>query len=306
MQRNVMEKLKSIKGIITALASPFKEGKWDALSFNQLLESQKAQGIDALVINGTTGESPCLSTEEVRDKAFEPAKKFFPNLPLILGVGGNHTAQVLKNIHQAKDMGADAVLAVVPYYNKPPQRGLVKHFSFLAEKGDRPIILYNVPARTGVGLSLESVLELSQKENIIGIKEATGDIDFGKKIIKNTDDSFIVLSGDDETALELCAEGAKGVVSVVSHIIGDKMKQSLQKIKAEPSLEKKKKIAEEFKTKHQSLLKSVYQESNPIGIKAALNLMGVFQSAELRSPLVALQDSGLEHLKQQLKKVGLL
>ncbi len=296
-----MDSLKKFKGIITALATPFKEGSVDESSFKRLLEFQALQEIDGFVLNGTTGESPTLLPGEV-EKLFEWSKLKFPNKPLILGVGGNSTQKTLENIKLAESLKAGALLIVVPYYNKPPQAGLLKHFKTLAEKSLLPVILYNVPARTGVGLSLESTVELSRHPNIIGIKEASGDLELGKKIIEKADKNFLVLSGDDETGFKLCALGALGIVSVISHILGKEMKsffQQIKKGKAEEALR-------EYDQKYGELLKSIYSESNPIGIKKALKLIGVFDSAELRSPLVALGEEKTKKLTQDLKRAGFL
>ncbi|MDE0120082.1 MAG: 4-hydroxy-tetrahydrodipicolinate synthase [Bdellovibrionales bacterium] len=295
-------KRKDIQGIITALATPFVQGELDFVSFKKLLHFQVSQGIDGFVVNGTTAESPCLLPEEV-EQLFEWTRKVAQKAFLILGVGGNSTKKTLENIKKAKEWKADAVLAVVPYYNKPPQRGLVWHFQTLADKSELPLFLYNVPARTGVELSLESIVELSLHPNIKGIKEASGNRELGKNIIEKTRKDFILLSGDDDTCFDLCALGAQGVVSVVSHILGKEMKRLFQMIKQG---EKKEQALKEYKDKYKLLLRRIYCESNPIGIKMALHLMGLFHSAELRSPLVVLSEQETKKLKKELRSVGLL
>jgi 4-hydroxy-tetrahydrodipicolinate synthase len=293
-------KVKNISGIITALATPFLQGKPDSVSFKKLLHFQIDQGVDGFVINGTTAESPCLFPTEV-ESLFHWTKEEAGERPLILGVGGNCTQKTLENIKMAEKLMADAVLAVVPYYNKPPQRGLVKHFKVLADQSQLPVILYNVPSRTGVGLSLESVVELSRHPNIIGIKEASGDLNFGKRILEERD--FILLSGDDDTCFDLCALGAQGVISVASHVLGREMKNLFVKIKRG---EQAQNLFMEYKRKYADLLKNIYCESNPIGIKTALNLLGVFSTAELRSPLVPLAERERQLLKESLKEVDIL
>jgi len=299
---------RTMNGIITALATPFDQGELDKASFKRLLQFQIDQGVDGFVINGTTAESPCLSQEEVESlfqwtreegKEGKEGKK----KPLVLGVGGNCTKKTVTNIKIAEKLQADAVLAVVPYYNKPPQRGLVKHFNIVAESSSLPVILYNVPSRTGVGLSLESIVELSRHTNIIGIKEASGDKEMGRGIVENTDNDFTLLSGDDDTCLDLCALGAKGVVSVVSHVIGREMKKLFWRVKQSRGDELTD-VLKEYKEKYAGLLQVVYSESNPIGIKMALKLLGVFNSAELRSPLVSLETRGIQQLGQELQKIG--
>ncbi len=296
--------MKSVKGIITALATPFKEGKIDQEALQKLLVSQVEQGVDGFVINGTTGESPCLFEEEV-EQIFEKVYEKAEQKPVILGVGGNDTRKTQNNIKRAAKWPVSAVLAVVPYYNKPPQRGLIKHFKILAEESPFPVILYNVPVRTGVGLSLESVLELSGHPNIIGIKEASGSLELGKKIVEQTDNNFVLLSGDDETCFDLCALGAKGVISVVSHILGREMKLIFQQMEQSEG-EIRETLLKEYREKYNNLLKNVYCESNPIGIKMALKLMNVFRSAELRSPLVSLREKETGLLKREMQKIGLI
>ncbi|MYE07253.1 MAG: 4-hydroxy-tetrahydrodipicolinate synthase [Oligoflexia bacterium] len=295
-------KKKDMRGIITALASPFLQGELDFVSFKKLLQFQVNQGIDGFVVNGTTAESPCLLPEEV-EQLFEWTKKEAKEAFLILGVGGNCTKNTLANIKKAEEWQADAVLAVVPYYNKPPQRGLIWHFKTLADKSQLPLFLYNVPARTGVGLSLESIVELSGHPNIKGIKEASGDKELGRKIMEKTRKDFILLSGDDDTCFDLCALGAQGVVSVVSHILGQEMKQLFKIIKRG---EKGEQALKEYKDKYKALLKRIYCESNPIGIKMALHLMGLFHSAELRSPLLALSELETKKLKEEMQRTRLL
>ena len=291
--------MKRIEGIITALSTPFLKGKLDRASFEKLLQFQMIQEIDGFVINGTTAESPCLFQKEV-EQIFGWTKEKSQDRILILGVGGNCTQKAMANIKRAQELKADAVLAVVPYYNKPPQRGLMCHFQKLADSSELPVLLYNVPSRTGVGLSLESVVALSKHPNIIGIKEASGDLELGRKIIERAENGFILLSGDDDTCFELCALGAKGVISVVSHILGKEMRNLLKKtVKDENSLG-------EYKEKYGELLKNIYCETNPIGIKMALKLLGVFASAELRSPLVAMGGRETKRLQESLQKLNLL
>ena len=293
--------MKKIEGIITALSTPFLEGELDKVSFKKLLQSQVLQGIDGFVVNGTTAESPCLFQKEI-EQILGWVKEESKNRILILGVGGNCTQKVVANTKWAKELKVDAVLAVVPYYNKPPQRGLVYHFRRLADSSELPVILYNVPARTGVGLSRESVVTLSAHPNIIGIKEASGDLELGKKIMEQTESDFIVLSGDDDSCFELCTLGARGVISVISHLLGKEMKTFFRKItqgENESSLK-------EYKEKYGGLLKNIYCEANPIGIKMALKLLGVFTSAELRSPLVALGEKETKQLQESMRGVGLL
>ena len=295
---------REIKGIVTALATPFWKGELDKKSLVTLIHSQLEQKLSGLVINGTTGESPCLTPQEV-EQIFSIARvECAGAMSLILGVGGNSTKTVLHNIVQAEKWGADAVLAVTPYYNKPPQRGLVQHFAHLATSTQLPVILYNVPSRTVVDLSLESLKTLSQYSNIATIKEASGDMVFGRKVIQQNrmdGSKWQVLSGDDESCMELIALGATGGICVISHILGAQMQQLLQSIRAGH-----RQPVKDYQQKYSALLQAIYCETNPIGIKMALKLMGIFRSAEMRSPLVSFTEERTQTLKRQLKKAGLL
>ena len=293
--------MKQFTGIITALTTPFKDGQVDKTSLVRLIQWQMDQGVSAFVINGTTAESPCLSEKEV-EEIFSCVRAEAGNKAnLILGVGGNCTLKTMDNIKKAEKLKADAVLTVVPYYNKPPQRGLLKHFKHLADHSDLPLLLYNVPSRTITGLSVETIKELSEHPQIVGIKEASGDMNFDKELLKELDKSFVVLSGDDDSFLKLSALGGQGVISVVSHILGEQLKQLFQEVKTGNS-----KVLQEYKQRYSALLKVLYCESNPIGIKMALKLLSVFDSAELRSPLVALSEDKTNQLKVEMEKAGLL
>ena len=293
---------KDLTGIWTALSTPFNRMELDERSFKRLLKFQGQQGVDGFVVNGTTGESPTLLKEEV-EKLFEWTSECSEEKPIIMGIGGNNTLKTQLSLQWASEQGASAFLAVVPYYNKPPQRGLIKHFQALASAGREPVILYNVPARTGQGLSLESIVQLSQHPNIIGIKEASGDLDFGQQIIEQTNpEEFSVLSGDDDTGLELCAMGAKGIISVVSHIIGREIKLLLKQIK-EGGAEDQKKALAEYKEKYGLFLKALYAETNPIGVKMALKLRGIFEKAQMRLPLVEMEEKKAQKLQGTLQKL---
>ncbi len=293
--------MKKFEGIITALATPFWKGELDKASFIKLLHFQMEQKVSAFVINGTTAESPCLSEKEV-ELLFSWAKvETAGQVPLILGAGGNCTKKTLEKIKNWQKFCPDAFLTVVPYYNRPPQRGLVHHFKELADVSEVPLILYNVPIRTSINISIGSLQELSSHSNIVAIKEASADFDFAKQILKKCPSDFLLLSGDDETVLELCELGACGGICVVSHILGSYLRELLNKIK-----KSEKNIPWLYKEKYNTLLKILYSESNPIGIKMALQLMGIFRSAEMRSPLSILPEQKTQILKEQLKKVELL
>lgn len=279
--------MKKFSGVITALVTPFLKGKVDFDSVEKLVKDQLSRGVQGFVINGTTGESPTVTSEE-RKQLFQYIKKMIPKkFPLIMGTGSNSTEKTIEESKQAEKIGADAVLVVVPYYNKPPQRGLLEHFTRVADKINIPVILYNVPGRTITTLELETIKKLSEHPNIIGIKEASGNIEFAKQIREACGAEFLLLSGDDGTYDDFVKAGGDGVISVCSHIIPEAM------------LTKK-------ATANLSLINALFVEANPIPVKKALHLLGIIQSAELRLPLVELSARHTETLKSEMKKAGLL
>lgn len=293
--------MSNLKGTFTALITPFKNGQIDFESLEKLIQFQLKNGVDGFVINGTTAESPTLEKSEVSE-LFKFARKVSgPNVPLIVGTGSNSTAQTMKDSRQAQEMGADAVLVVVPYYNKPPQRGLEAHFKAVAESISIPVILYNVPGRTITSLESQTISNLAKIENITSIKEASGKIDFANEIIKSVDENFILLSGDDGTYVEFLAAGGHGVISVATHVIPKQMVQWKAWAQA-GELDK----AREDTKKYSRLIDLLFIEANPIPVKKALELMGIISSAELRLPLMELADSNTEMLRKEMQGLGLV
>lgn len=293
--------MSNLKGTFTALITPFKNGQIDFESLEKLIQFQLKNGVDGFVINGTTAESPTLEKSEVSE-LFKFARKVSgPNVPLIVGTGSNSTAQTMKDSRQAQEMGADAVLVVVPYYNKPPQRGLEAHFKAVAESISIPVILYNVPGRTITSLESQTISNLAKIENITSIKEASGKIDFANEIIKSVDENFILLSGDDGTYVEFLAAGGHGVISVATHVIPKQMVQW----KAWAQTGELDKAREDIK-KYSRLIDLLFIEANPIPVKKALELMGIISSAELRLPLMELADSNTEMLRKEMQGLGLV
>jgi 4-hydroxy-tetrahydrodipicolinate synthase len=274
-------------GAITALVTPFKNGKIDLNSFEKIMKYQLDRGIQGFVINGTTGESPTLLPEEL-SALFNRARSLVgKEFPLIMGVGTNSTAQTCQNAKVAEALGADAILVVVPYYNKPPQRGLFQHFMQVAESTQLPVILYNVPGRTITSLEVETIAKLAEHPRIVAIKEASGNIEFAKSILSQCSKSLTLLSGDDESYEAFLKAGGEGIISVASHIL--------------PKEFVNKKIRN-----HLNLIKLLYVEPNPIPVKMALYLLGQIESPECRLPLVTALDSTAEKLKAALKQAGLL
>lgn len=279
--------MKNFKGVITALITPFQNGEVDYKSLERLVDFQIKEGVQGFVINGTTAESPTLTASE-RAGIFRFIKeRVSSDFPLIMGTGSNSTAKTIEESKDAEKLGADAILVVVPYYNKPPQRGLLEHFKAIADATQIPNILYNVPSRTITFLELETIKKLSEHPNVLGIKEASGNIELDQQIRKACGESFLMLSGDDGTYDEFMAAGGDGVISVASHI----MPQVMRDQKARENRE---------------LIDLLFVEANPIPVKKALHLMGIIQSPECRLPLVTLADVHAEKLKKMMKQKGLI
>lgn len=279
--------MKNFKGVITALITPFQNGQIDFASLERLVEFQLREGIQGFVINGTTAESPNLTAGE-REKIFRFVKeRVGHDFPLIMGTGSNSTAKTIEESKEAEKIGADAILVVVPYYNKPPQRGLLEHFKAVADATHIPNILYNVPSRTITFLELETIKKLSEHPNVLGLKEASGNIEMDRQIRQACGESFLLLSGDDGTYDEFMEAGGDGVISVASHVLPKAM------------LEKRAR-------ENRDLIDLLFVEANPIPLKMALFLMGIIKSPECRLPLVTLADVHTEKLKKALRQKGLI
>jgi 4-hydroxy-tetrahydrodipicolinate synthase len=287
--------MKKLRTTITALVTPFSRGEVDFQSLEVLVDQQLKGGVGGFVINGTTAESPTLESLEV-EKIFAYVRKIVgKDFLLILGTGSNSTKATLDNTKKAKNIGADAALVVVPYYNKPPQRGLVAHFTTVATKSEFPVILYNVPSRTITSLSIESIVELSKVPNIIGIKEASGNIEFAGEILSRCSSDFSLLSGDDFTYPDFLKIGGHGVISVASHVIPSQFVTLLNSSGQDRNF-----------LRYKTLIEFLFLEANPIPVKKALQYMGIINSAELRLPLDEMDFAMAEKLKIEMRTVGLL
>lgn len=293
--------MSQFKGVFTALITPFKNQKIDYPSLEKLVKQQLGGKIEGFVINGTTAESPNLKDEDVAE-IFKKVRGWTKsNIPLILGTGSNSTEKTVENTRQAGEMGADAALVVVPYYNKPPQQGLYLHFKAVAESSKIPVILYNVPGRTITSLDPETVSRLSEIKSIIGIKEATGDIEIEKKIIERTHKDFILLSGDDGTYAEFLKNRGHGVISVATHVIPEVF-ISITNAARKGLHDEGGALIKKYKT----LIDLLFIEANPIPVKRALQFMGIIESAELRLPLVEMSKEASEKLKSEMKRLGII
>lgn len=288
------------EGAIVALVTPFKNGEVDEEAFRKLIEFQIENGTDGIVPCGTTGESATLSHEEhdrVVEIAIDAVKK---RVPVIAGAGSNNTRESLRLAQHAYEAGADAILMVAPYYNRPTQEGLYLHYKTVAEEVPIAVFPYNVPSRTGSNILPETVARLSEVSNIVGIKEATGDLKQVSKVLELCDDDFIVLSGDDFTALPTMALGGKGVISVVSNIVPKDMADMMDAFAAGDLAR-----AQELHYKMWPIMEVAFIETNPIPSKAALSLMGKIEY-ELRLPLCKMTDVNYEKVKKVLSNYGLI
>jgi 4-hydroxy-tetrahydrodipicolinate synthase len=291
--------MKKFEGVFTALITPFNKGAIDYSSFKRLLRAQLDGGIQGLVVCGTTAESPTLTSDEKKAIFAFVKTEVSGQVPLIFGSGTNSTSETIQYTIEAGNMGAEAALVVVPYYNRPPQRGLVAHFTEVADRSKIPIILYNVPSRTVARLDYESIITLAKHENIIGIKEASGDLALARRLHEAAP-GFLLLSGDDGTFIPFCGVGGRGTIAVGSQILPKQFVDWCKRARhGEPG------PTAEFE-KYRALIDELYVEANPMGIKKALQLMGIISSAELRLPMIELSDAHSENLRRRMTQVGLI
>ena len=287
------------RGCGTALITPFKNGAVDYDAFAALVDRQVAAGIDFLVPLGTTGETPCLTDEE-KIKVLRLTKERAGDLPIMAGVGTNSLEHTIENIRLLEPHDVDAFLVVVPYYNKPPQEGMYQYFKAIAESTSKPIVLYNVPGRTGANMTAETTLRLAQIENVIAIKEASSNRGQILEIIQGRPEGFLVLSGNDDETYPLMKEGADGIISVASNIAPEPCVKL-----AHAMLEGKVEKAAMYHEKLMPLFRNCFVESNPIPAKAALAAMGLIAN-ECRLPLVPAQQKTYDLMVETLKPLGLL
>jgi 4-hydroxy-tetrahydrodipicolinate synthase len=282
-----------IKGAITAMVTPFREGKVDEQRLKEQIEFQIRNGIDGLVPVGTTGESPTLDLRE-HARVIELTVQFAAGrVPVIAGTGANATAEALE-LHQiAKKAGAPACLSVNPYYNKPTQEGLYRHFMTLADRVDLPIVLYNIPGRTGVTMSPQTVARLSRHRNIIAIKEATNDLVLATEIASLCD--ITILSGSDELNVPIMSIGGKGAISVLSNLVPDRVKAMI-KLCAANQYDQAATMAKRLF----ALIRSLFLDGNPAGIKHAMKIAGM-DSGELRLPLWEAGEAAKKQIEQCMK-----
>lgn len=296
-----MTTIEKLKGCGPALVTPFHEdGSLDLDSLKSLVEFQIAEGSDFLVPCGTTGESVTLSFDEHCQVVQTVVQAASGRVPVIAGAGGYNTAHVIEMARAVSEIGADALLSVAPYYNKPTQEGLFQHFRAIAEQVDKPVILYNVPGRTSSNILPETVVRLAELDNIVGIKEATGMIGQISDQAMAIPDGFIVLSGDDANTLPLVALGAQGLISVAANEI-PKLMGKLTHL----CLDGKFAEARDLQKSIYPLLKANFLETNPIPVKYAMALMGKIKEV-YRLPLVPLAKANQQKMKAVLKRLDLI
>ena len=289
------------EGSFVALVTPFKDDEsLDEAKLKELIEFQIDGGTHGIVPCGTTGESPALSDEEHDRVVGLTIETVNGRVPIIAGAGSNSTTRTLRATKHAKAAGADAALIVTPYYNKPNQQGLYAHYMKIAESVDIPIIIYNVPGRCGTDILSETAARLAEHPNIVGLKEATGDLKRSSELVSMCPDDFVVLSGDDINTLPILSVGGKGVISVVANVDPADIAETCNAFKA-GNIE----LARKLHYKTMPLAVDLFIETNPIPTKTALMLMGKL-NGKLRLPLAPLTNANLEKLCQTLKDMGMI
>lgn len=301
VRRNFMSTI-NLKGMGVALITPFKKDKsvdFDALG--RLVEYLTTQGADYLVALGTTAETPTLTRDERTEVVRFIVEKNNNRLPLVVGVGGNNTAEVVHELKVSCFSNIAAVLSVTPYYNKPTQEGLFQHYLALSEASPRPIILYNVPGRTGVNLEAETTLRLARScPNIVGVKEASGKLDQIKQIIAERPKGFHVISGDDGMAFDLIKRGGEGVISVLGNAMPKRFSEMIHHALTGNFNE-----AERENSRFAEIFRLLFKDGNPAGVKCMLCEMGYIEN-ELRLPLVAATEETRQQIVAELKKFTLI
>lgn len=288
-----------LTGCGTALITPFKNGEVDYDAFAALVDRQVEAGIDFLVPLGTTGETPCLEDEE-RIRILQIAKEHSKGVPVVVGGGTNSLQHTIRSMKMLEPYGVDAFLIVVPYYNKPTQEGQYQYFKAVAESTDKPIVLYNVPGRTGANMTAETALRLAEVPNIVAIKEASGNREQIEAILAGAPEGFQVLSGNDDDTLWMMQQGGAGIISVASNVAPALMAEFVGAVRKGDI-----KKAEQMNARLTPLFTNCFVESNPIPAKAAMAAMGLIEN-ELRLPLVPSQQSTYDLMVETVRDLGLM
>lgn len=286
--------------VLTAMVSPFKKDlSVDYAAAEKLAVHLCKNGSDGLVIHGTTGESPTLTHQEEYELYRVVKKAVGGKFKVIAGTGSNSTATTIKSTKEAEKIGVDGAMIVVPYYNKPPQEGLYQHFKAVADNTLLPLIIYNIPGRTGKNMETDTVARLAKIKNYIGVKEASGNMDQVAAVRKATPKDFVIYSGDDNLTYPILERGGIGVISVASHLVGKEIKRMVDLF-----LQGKKDEAKAMHDKLMPLFEAIFVTTNPIPIKAALEMVG-FPVGGLRLPLIEANQKEKETVRKALKDLGL-
>jgi 4-hydroxy-tetrahydrodipicolinate synthase len=294
-----MVKIPVFKGACTAIITPFNDGGIDYEALRRNLDFQYENGVSAVVVCGTTGENATLSSNEHEELVRRTVREVNGRMKVIAGVGSNNTQTALRHAEDAKFAGADAILMVTPYYNKTSQKGLIEHFSYVADRVDIPMILYNVPSRTGMSISADTYKTLSEHPNINGVKEASGDFSLIASTVSKCGDDLFLWSGNDDNTVPMMSLGALGVISVASNILP----AAVSKLCA-LCLEQDFSAAEELYSKYAPLFSALFIETNPIPVKTAMKLMG-YDSGKLRLPLTEIGEANLAALRSLMRDAGI-
>ncbi len=287
-------------GMGTAIVTPMKEDlSVDFEALGRLIDFQIAEGIDAIVAVGTTGESATLEPWEQKEVIRFTVERVAKRVPVVAGVGTNNTLHVLENVKNACEVGADALLAVTPYYNKATQNGLIAHFTAVADAATVPVILYNVPGRTGCNLLPKTVARLAEHENIVGIKEATGNMAQMVELMHLCGDKIDIYSGEDALTVAMMAMGAKGTISVLSNVVPKEAVAMTDACKAGDYP-----TAAKLQCQFLPLINALFSEVNPIPAKAAVAAMG-FGTENIRMPLTKMEDASRAKLLDEMRKLGI-
>ena len=286
------------KGCGTAISTPFDENGVNLKEFERLIENQIQNKVDAIIVCGTTGESSTMTTEEKKQAIECAVKTANGRIPIIAGTGGNNTKQVIENSKLAESLGVDGLLIVTPYYNKCTQKGLIEHYKVIAQSVSLPIILYSVPSRTGVNIEPKTCLELSKIENIVAIKEASGNISQVAEIAHLCGDNLHIYSGNDDQILPILSLGGLGVISVLSNVKPEYTHNIVQNF-FDGNIEK----ATKMQLDALPLIKALFSEVNPIPVNAALNILG-YNVGIPRLPLTPMTAEKMEVLKTELNNLN--
>jgi 4-hydroxy-tetrahydrodipicolinate synthase len=288
------------QGVLTALATPFREGAVDERTLADLVEMQIEAGVDGLVPCGSTGESATLSHAEHRRVVEVVVAAARGRVPVVAGTGSNSTREAIELTRHAKEAGADAALLISPYYNKPTQAGIVAHYAEIARETGMPLVIYNIPGRTASNILPATLAQLADIEQVVGVKEASGDLHQVSQVIARCPDGFAVLSGDDVLTLPILAVGGVGVISTTSNVAPAEMVELVRAFRA-GDLDR----ARDLHYRLLPLFEALFTETNPIPLKAALSMRGLVRD-ELRLPLVRLSDPNRERLRVVMKELGIL